>query len=184
MRAKLPYGEGIWPALWMLGDAYDDEKDEESWPRCGEIDIVQMIGIGDDKARNDTVGIPAHGLSVYTENKIANNRSTGNLHWGVDRMHHESCGADYCLPAGIFADDYHIFAIEWTKEKIVWFVDDHPFHEVDINQPSMIETFHKPHWLVLCLNLVEGWEPAIKDITPFPQIMYVDYIKVLSLEED
>ena len=115
---------------------------------------------------------------------VANNRSTCNLHWGAGRQHHRSSGAEYCLPSGVFADDYHIFAIEWTKEKIEWYVDDEVIHSVDINRPDMLDTFHKPHWLILSLNLVEDWEPAVSDITPFPQSMYIDYIRVLAPEKN
>ena len=101
----------------------------------------------------------------------------------MDRQHHECSGADFCLPDGVFADDYHIFAIEWTEDKLEWYVDDTVIHTVDINQPSMLDTFHKPHWIILSLNLVEDWEPRVKDKTPFPQSMYVDYVRVLAPEK-
>ena len=55
--------------------------------------------------------------------------------------------------------------------------------ELDINDPDMLDTFHKPHWIILSLNLVEDWEPRVKDVTPFPQTMYVDYIRVLAPEK-
>lgn len=183
MRAKLPYGEGLWPALWMMGEEYFDHRDQDAWPRCGEIDVMQFIGVGGEADRNTRDGRDIRGLDVYTHNRIGNNRTTCNLHWGVDRQHHESSGADYCLSKGIFADDFHIFAIEWTEEKIEWYVDDDLIHTVDICQPSMLDTFHKPHWIILSLNLVEDWEPRVKDVTPFPQTMYVDYIRVLAPEK-
>ena len=182
-RARLPYGEGVFPALWTLGDYYLTTSDEKGWPRCGEIDVMQFIGVGGETDRNTRDGRDIRGLDVYAHNKIGNNWTTCNLHWGVDRQHHESSGADYCLPKGIFADDFHVFAIEWTEEKIEWYVDDDLIHTVDIRQPSMLDTFHKPHWIILSLNLVEDWEPRVKDVTPFPQTMYVDYIRVLAPEK-
>lgn len=183
MRAKLPYGEGVWPAFWTLGDDYCTRSDEDGWPYAGEIDVMEFIGVGSEEQRNDVHGTQSYGCEVYRDGRIGNNRSTCNLHWGKDRAHHESCGASYCLPSGIFADDFHVFAVEWTEEKIVWFVDDTQIHEMDICREEMVDAFHKPHWIIMNLGIVEGWGPEVKDITPFPQTYYVDYVKVLAPEE-
>lgn len=180
IRARLPYGEGTWPAFWTLGDDYGRLGDEKGWPYAGEIDVMEFIGIGGEADKHDTEGRDAGGCEVYIDNRMGNNRSTCNLHWGRDRQCHESCGTEYCLPEGILADDYHVFSAEWTPERIEWFVDDVKIHTVDIRQASMMEAFHKPHWLIVNLGLVEGWGPQVKDITPFPQSYRVDYVKVFA----
>lgn len=184
MRAKLPYGEGLWPALWLMGDSYFEHLDWDAWPRCGEIDVMQFIGIGGEEDRDRRDAYQSEYLSVYNNKIVGNNRTTCNLHWGVDRQHHKQSGTSYSLPEGVFADDYHIFAVEWTEEAIEWYVDDTLIHRVDINQPDMLDTFHKPHWIILSLNLVEDFDPTVKEITPFPQSFYIDYIRVLAPEKN
>lgn len=170
MRAKLPYGQGMWPAFWTLGDDYLKMGDERGWPFAGEIDIMEFIGVGGEADRNKPAGTATYG----------NNRSSGNLHWGKDRAHHQEQVAYCTLPSGIFNDDYHIFAIEWKKGKIEWYVDDIKFHEMSTSDSSMVSAFDDYHWLIVNLGLVDGWGPAVDATTPFPQEYRIDYIRVLK----
>lgn len=183
MRARLPYGQGVWPAFWTLGNDYLGRSDYDGWPYAGEIDIMEFIGVGGEEQKYNLEGIDSEGCEAYKDGRIGNNRSTCNLHWGADRSRHEFNSGEHILPSGIFTDEYHIFAIEWTKEKIEFFVDDTYVYEVDINRESMMNAFHKPHWLIVNLGLVEGWGPEVSELTPFPQSYYIDYIRVYAPDE-
>jgi len=81
-RIKLPFGQGIWPAFWTLGENISSV----SWPKCGEIDIMEMIG---GSGRENT---------VY-----------GTVHWDSDG--HASYGGQKTLSTGKFSDDFHVYSI-------------------------------------------------------------------------
>ncbi|MGM0421174.1 MAG: family 16 glycosylhydrolase, partial [Bacillota bacterium] len=101
VRAKLPGGgQGIWPAVWMLGENID----EVGWPRCGEIDIMEFLGQYPYEIHG-TVHGPGHSAA-------------------------DGIGDNYLLPEGDFTDDFHIFILEWEEDEIRWFVNDEeePFH--------------------------------------------------------
>jgi beta-glucanase (GH16 family) len=148
-RIKLPYGQGIWPAFWMLGNNINSV----GWPKCGEIDILEMVG-GDDR-----------------ENTIL-----GCAYWD-----HGGILARYVnlmtLPSGIFADDFHIFSIEWNAERILWRVDTTQFSVFDITGDKLSE-YHKEFYIILNLA-VGGTLPGSPDSTTiFPQELQVDYVRV------
>ena len=164
-RARLPYGEGVFPALWTMGDYYLTTSDEKGWPRCGEIDVMEFIGGGSEAEK-------------YTD--PANKISTFNLHWGENRDKHEQLGTSQAklTNGSIWADDYHIFAIEWDENSIKFFRDERMIVERSINDPSMLDAFHQKHWIIINVALCD-FEPDIaNDTTPLPQSMYVDYVRV------
>lgn len=162
-RAKLPYGQGLWPALWTMGENYDSTQDETTWPLCGEIDVMEMLGEGGEAEKNTLKG-----------NKI----TTCNLHWGENRTLHKESGAKYTLQSGILADDYHIYAIEWDETKIVWYFDDVKLQEVNITEPTMMGAFNQGHNIIINVALNTGFEPKLDNTTPLPQRMYVDYVRI------
>jgi beta-glucanase (GH16 family) len=93
-RIKLPFGQGIWPAFWMLGS----DIDVVGWPKCGEIDVMENIG----------------------REPSANH---GSLHGPGYSGEHPLTGI-YTLPNGRhFSDDFHVFAIEWEPTAIRFYVD-------------------------------------------------------------
>ncbi|GJQ63157.1 MAG: hypothetical protein SCALA702_22100 [Melioribacteraceae bacterium] len=149
-RIKLPFGQGIWPAFWMLGESISSI----GWPACGEIDVMEMIG----GTNNDNV---AH----------------GTLHW--DDNGHKYQGDHYSLNSGIFADDYHIFTIEWTPNSIRWFVDGNEYYQSDITSETMSE-FHEEHFILLNVAVGGNWPGNPNASTQFPQKMYVDYVRVYN----
>src|SRR5262245_10929857 len=108
-RMRLPYGQGIWPAFWMLGANIGSI----SWPKCGEIDIMEMIGGGEN--RDDT--------------------SYGTLHWGNASGAHveKGSGPKELADPEIFNDDFHVFEVEWTKREIIWRRDSKEYHRVNID---------------------------------------------------
>ncbi|WP_409425718.1 family 16 glycosylhydrolase [Pseudoalteromonas sp. RW-H-Ap-1] len=103
VRAKLPSGQGSWPAFWML------PTDEEygTWPRSGEIDVLEAVNLK-TVAEDGTVEANIH----------------GTLHYGREWPNNSSSGKAYTLPEGMNpADDFHTYAIEWQEGEIRWYVD-------------------------------------------------------------
>jgi hypothetical protein len=112
IRAVLPYGQGIWPALWMLG--YNIS--EVGWPSCGEIDIMELIG---------------HKPST----------THGTIHWSQAGQHAQY-GGSKTISGGIFNDEFHVFSIIWDENSIEWLLDGVKFHEVDIRPAELSEFHH------------------------------------------
>lgn len=103
VRAVMPKGQGIWPAIWMLGESIGTLN----WPQCGEIDIMEMIG---GSGREKTV----HGTIHYDDGGYKSN--TGH----------------YDLPSGLLSDKFHVFSIVWTDEMITWYIDDIKYSEYEL----------------------------------------------------
>ncbi|MFV1884529.1 MAG: family 16 glycosylhydrolase [Balneola sp.] len=153
-RIKLPYGKGIWPAFWMLGANINENGGDTPWPQSGEIDILELYGTKDD---------------AMVE---------ANIHYADSENKHAMMGAvSYTLDEGIFADDFHIFELEWTKEYIKWFVDGNEYATTDISSFELTE-FHEEFFLLLNIAVGGTWAGRPDDSTPFPQYMYVDWIRV------
>jgi beta-glucanase (GH16 family) len=150
-RIKVPFGQGMWPAFWMLGD----DIDKAGWPACGEIDIMENIG------KEPSV---IHG-SIHGPGYI------GNV--GIE--------APFTLPGGQrFADDFHVFAVEWTPDSIAFFVDQTMYvkRTRDDLRPGWKWVFDKPFFLILNLAVGGDWPGAPDSSTHFPQEMLVDYVRV------
>jgi hypothetical protein len=150
IRALLPKGQGIWPALWMLGSSFSTV----GWPACGEIDIMEMIG---GNGREKTVH--------------------GTLHWDNNGL--VSYGQSYSLNSGTFADEYHVFTLIWDETSMKWYVNDVKFNEVDIT-PAHMSEFHLPHFFIFNIAVGGNWPGLPDATTIFPQQMKVDYIRVFQ----
>lgn len=151
IRALLPKGQGIWPALWMLGN----DITSVGWPKCGEIDIMEMIGgTGKDKQVHGTV------------------------HWD-NGQGHAQYGQMYSLQTGIFAESYHVFSIIWDETTIKWYVDDQLYNTISITEATMSE-FHQEHFFILNIAVGGNWPGSPDNTTIFPQQMKVDYIRVFQ----
>ena len=149
VRAKLPTGKGIWPAIWML----PQNNVFGGWPRSGEIDIMELIGSEPSKVH-------------------------GTLHFGAGPGSVQY-SRNYVLQQGTFADQFHVFSIEWKQDQIQWFIDGNLYStatkaDVGANQYPFNEEFY------LILNLAVGgnWPGAPDNTTYFPQHMVVDYVRV------
>ena len=150
-RVKLPYGQGIWPAFWMMGT----NMNSVGWPRGGEIDIMEMIGGG--PRRDDTI----HGTMHWEEK--GKHTSKGGEHL-VDRPLHEA---------------YHVFEIEWSPTKITWKFDGAEYFHAPIdpkNQPGTA-SFQKPFFILLNLAVGGNWPGMPNASTLFPQQMRVDWVR-------
>ncbi|MCK5940442.1 MAG: glycoside hydrolase family 16 protein [Planctomycetes bacterium] len=152
VRAKLPEGRGIWPAIWMLPT---DER-YGGWARSGEIDIMENVG---------------HEPSVVH----------GTIHFGDAWPKNQSSGGRFELEQGTFADDFHVFAIEWQRDEIRWFVDGERYH-TEKQWRSAKAPFPAPfdQRFHLLLNLAVGgrWPGNPDASTAFPQRLEVDYVRV------
>jgi len=150
-RIKVPRGQGIWPAFWMLGD--DIEK--PGWPACGEIDIMENIG-KEPALVHGTI----HGPGYSGANGI---------------------GTPYALPGDQrFADDFHIFAVEWEPNTIRFYVDDHLYATrtpADLPKGTKWVYDHR-FFLLLNVTVGGGWPGDPDASTVFPQTMLVDYVRV------
>lgn len=148
-KIKLPYGQGIWPAFWMLGD----DIGTVGWPACGEIDIMEMIGGGED--RDDT---------VY-----------GTAHWEYNG--HASYGGHTELPdPQYFYEQYHVFAIEWDSNYIRWYLDGVQYHVIDIT-PADLSELNQDYFIILNIAVGGNWPGSPDGTTVFPQRMYVDWVR-------
>ncbi|PKP39202.1 MAG: glycoside hydrolase [Bacteroidetes bacterium HGW-Bacteroidetes-15] len=150
IRALLPKGQGIWPALWMLGNSITSV----GWPQCGEIDIMEMIG-GSGRE----------------------NQTHGTVHW--DNNGHIYVGGTYTKQTGTFADEYHVFSIIWNQTSIKWLVNNNQFYEIDITPAHMTE-FHQKHFFIFNVAVGGNWPGSPDATTIFPQQMKVDYIRVFQ----
>lgn len=155
IRAVLPNGQGIWPALWMLGDNISTV----GWPKCGETDIMEMIGGG--PGRDDT--------------------TYGTLHWDNNGDYACTCDQnnDYKLSSGIFTDKFHVFTIIWDANSIQWFVDDTHFKTAEIT-PAELSEFHSKFFFIFNVAVGGNWPGSPNSSTVLPQKMIVDYIRVFQ----
>jgi beta-glucanase (GH16 family) len=153
IRALLPEGQGVWPALWMLGNNIS----EVSWPACGELDIMELIGGGTTR----------------------DNRVYGTIHWKDANGSAVNYGGNYTLPSGNFIDKFHVFSIIWDASSIKWYVDDIKFHEVDTT-PDALSEFQNNFFLLFNVAVGGNWPGSPNASTTFPQKMVVDYVRVFQ----
>ncbi len=148
-RIKMSYGQGIWPAFWLLGSNFPTA----GWPSCGEIDIMENIG-----RELRTVHGTLHGPGY----------SGGG---GV--------GGSYKLARGRFADEFHPFAVEWEPNVIRWYVDgklSRTRTPADLRGRRWV--FDHNFYIILNLAVGGDWPGAPNARTVFPQTLTVDYVRV------
>ncbi len=153
-RIKLPQGKGMWPAFWMLGANINENGGDTPWPQSGEIDILEFYGSKDDAVIE------------------------ANIHYANELNSHKMMGAvPFKLEQGKFADSFHIFELEWNKNRITWFVDGQQFASTSITAKELSE-FHKEFFILI--NLAVGGEYAGRpdSSTNFPKFMYIDWVRV------
>jgi len=152
IRAKLPYGQGLWPAIWMLPTDWLFG----GWAASGEIDIVELIGNEPQK--------------VY-----------GTLHYGGTYPNNVHTGDSYSLANGNFAIDFHTFSLEWDTTQFRWYVDN-ILYSTQTSWYSESSAYPAPfdQYFHLLLNVAVGgnWPGNPDNTTLFPQRMEVDYVRV------
>ena len=150
-RLKLPRGQGVWPAFWMLG-----ENDAMvGWPVCGEIDVMENLG-REPAIVHGTVHGPGY---------------SGKL----------AISAQYVLPdAPALSNDFHIYAADWTPHRIEFSIDDHVYATVNPESlpPNAKWVFDHPFFVILNLAVGGNWPGNPDRSTRFPQDYVIDYVRV------
>lgn len=152
VRAKLPYGRGTWPAIWML----PIEKQHGGWPSDGEIDIMEHVGHEPNYVY----------ASVHTKafNHVDGTQKTAGM------MEFEN----------LFEETFHVYAVDWTKERMQFLVDDIPYLTFENANATYKEwPFDAPFYLILNVAVGGTWGGAQgvrEDI--WPQQLEVDYVRV------
>ena len=155
IRAVLPYGQGIWPALWMLGANFT----EVGWPECGEIDIMELLG--------------------HQPNYVH-----GTAHWGeIIGGGHPNLGAvTYSDFPTTFSDEYHVFSLEWNTDTMTWLMNDEPYFQLTtedhVASSGHVTPFNDPFFFIFNIAVGGNWPGYPDESTLFPQFMAVDYVRV------
>ncbi|MFP4847063.1 family 16 glycosylhydrolase [Winogradskyella sp. PE311] len=161
-RIRLPYGKGIWPAFWLLGN----DCDQNPWPQCGEIDIMEYLG------DSPTVVFgTAHGPGYNAGEAITK---------------------EYELENDRFDTDFHIFGIEWGPDYINYYVDGDLYQSITpetVAEEAVIDgdpvnagewVFNRPFFMIINIAVGGNLPGAPNAETEFPQRMFVDYVRVYN----
>ncbi|WP_051640873.1 family 16 glycosylhydrolase [Thiomicrorhabdus sp. Milos-T2] len=148
-RIKVPAGMSTWPAFWMLGAAFPDTQ----WPDVGEMDIMEVWQTG--------------GASL--------NQSNSTIHYSENAGHVIDSG-DLVLTDSL-ADDYHIWALEWTETSLAFSIDGQAYKTIDISD-AKYAAFKQPFFLLLNIAIDGTLGGAPDAIINTPQKMLVDYVKL------
>lgn len=147
-RIKLPIGQGIWPAFWLLGSNIETV----SWPQCGEIDIMEYRG---------------------QQPEIIH----GSLH-GPGYSGGEALTRSHTLTGSTFNSDFHIFAIEWSSDVIRWYVDNtHYLTVIPSSTDGDPWVFDHPFYMILNVAVGGNFVGPPNTSTEFPQTMLIDYVR-------
>ncbi|MFA6310389.1 MAG: glycoside hydrolase family 16 protein [Sterolibacterium sp.] len=160
-RLKLPYGQGLWPAFWMLGE----NVDAVGWPRCGEIDIMEMVG-GKDKA-----GANANAVAWGSLHRPNADDPRG----GAAK---KSVTAEYRGKVDL-ANDFHVFGVEWDATTLKYYVDGQVYLSIDVSaNADGFEVFRRPFFIILNLAVGGDWPGSPDRTTVWPQRLQVDWVRV------
>jgi beta-glucanase (GH16 family) len=156
VRAKLPRGRGVWPAIWMLG--VDGAR--AGWPRCGEIDIMEYVGFEPHVVH----------ANIHTA-KYNHVRGTGK-------------GSRLRVEAPF--DDWHVYALEWHSDRLDFFVDNKKYftYAKEKDAREDVWPFDQPCYLILNLAIGGTWggQRGIDDAI-FPQRFEIDYVRIYQPAE-
>lgn len=156
-RLKTTNGQGIWPAFWMLGEGIKTV----GWPACGEIDILEVIGANPNQVH-------------------------GTMH-GPGYSAAKGPTATFTLPSGTLDLDYHVYAIDWSPNKITWSFDGEVYHTQtpETLPPGTKWVFNDtPFFLLVNLAVGGNWPGNPDATTSFPQVFSIDYIRVYRADAE
>ncbi len=170
IRAKLPYGQGIWPAIWMLPTDWV----YGNWPHSGEIDIMEVVNLRTGGAGNNT--------------------THGTLHYSNAAGNHQYTGSGYD-PGSDLVDEFHTFAVEWEAGEIRWYINDTHFltqrnslwmncSDTATTEQNPFAPFDQDFHLLLNLAVGGNWPGSPNNTTVFPQDFIIDYVRVFECSAD
>ncbi|MFT6809124.1 MAG: beta-glucanase (GH16 family) [Saprospiraceae bacterium] len=152
IRAKLPFGQGLWPAIWMLGANIDDV----GWPASGEIDIMEMVG-----------HLPHQVL--------------GTAHWGPSGGANSTFKSGAFNLEENFSEQFHVFSIVWEENEITWYVDEQKFHTITpADMQGQEYRFNQPFYFLFNVAVGGNFPGNPDETTIFPQAMEIDYVRVFQ----
>ena len=157
-RIKMPYGKGLWPAFWLLGNNIElnvetpDDPATVAWPRCGEIDIMEYLG-----SNPTNIFGTVHGPGYSGGNAISKN---------------------FALTNNRYDNDFHIFGIEWGENYINYYVDDVLYNQITPKNVPGEWVFNQPFYIILNMAVGGSFPGSPNSQTVFPQTMVVDYVRV------
>lgn len=181
VNAKMPYGQGTWPAIWML----PTENVYGGWPLSGEIDIFEAVNLS----------------TLHTEGELVgqvNNELHGTLHYGAPWPAHRYSGKEY-TPSELLWETFNTYAIEWEQDEIRWYFNDVHFAtqtsagwftgadatlEDKKNSLKGDAPFDQKFHLILNVAVGGLWPKSPDANTTFPQHMVVDYVRVYQCSAD
>lgn len=149
-RIKTPYGQGLWPAFWMLGSNIT----QVNWPQCGEIDIMELRGQAPTTAECALHGPGYSGANSITGKNILTNSR--------------------------YDDKFHVFAVVWDESKIDFYIDNYLYRRIEKSEVEKKGQWVYDHPFFLLFNVAVGGNflGSPNTSTPFPQQMVIDYVKV------
>lgn len=160
-RAKVPEGQGLWPAIWMMPK---DEGFYGQWPKCGEIDIMEVL--------------------------CSNTKTAyGTIHYG--EPHAEQQGI-YNLESGSFSEDFHEFSVEWEPGEMRFYIDGNLYHTVndwftavkDEEEKPYPAPFNQPFFVQMNLAVGGTWPGNPDETTDFDKAEFeIDYVRVYQKPE-
>jgi len=154
IRAKLPKGQGVWPAIWMLGANIDSR----GWPGCGEIDIMELVGHEPKKVH-------------------------GTVHYGRPSPDNKFTGGSSVAPKDDFSERFHVFTLVWHPNALYWYVDDFLYFEITPDKLGNEQyPFNNDFFFIMNVAVGGNWPGNPDETTVFPQRMEVDYIRVFERE--
>ena len=157
IRAALPRGQGIWPALWALGADFRDV----GWPYCGELDIMEMIG---GAGREDTVH--------------------GTMHWNVGGRGTPYAptyeGGYFTKASDDFGSGFNVFSMIREPNRVQWLVNGELYYQRTLTAAPDFDAFANPFFLIFNIAVGGNWPGSPDGSTQFPQRMVVDYVRVFT----
>ena len=158
IKAKMPYGQGSFPAFWMM----PTDETYGGWPKSGEIDILETVN-----------------LKTVNDEGIVENNIHGTLHYGKEWPDNSHSGKSYSMPDGINpADDFHVYAIEWQEGEIRWYVDNYLYatqRKSEVRYNSKDEAVGLAHkgWFAEYFDQTSGELTTHWDNAPFDQQFFM-----------
>ncbi|MCL3780703.1 glycoside hydrolase family 16 protein [Prolixibacteraceae bacterium JC049] len=151
VRAKLPKGKGIWPAIWMMGT----NRSKYGWPKCSELDIMEFVG------KDPNI--------VY-----------GTMHWADSRVNYKHKSKGGKIKITDLHTNFHVYGLERKGSHIKVFIDDEFYFEFDVPKTAFEGSFTSPVYLLLNTAVGGSWGGPIDD-SIFPQKFVIDYVRAYKL---